>query len=373
MARHSRGARRIVIVGAALVSLFGIGSADPEAKSPDESVPRLTPKAVVETDPVPSGGDSADDPAIWIHPTDTAKSLVIGTDKHGGLNVYDLDGKLLQVVSDGARPNNVDVINNFALAGRTVDLAIAGIRDPNRFGVALWTVDANSRQLAELGSLPNFRVFDGSEPYGTCAYRSRRDGAQYVFVSSKNGGVEQYRLTGSADGLVHADRVRTFQVGSQVEGLVADPEHNRLYVAEEDVAIWCYGAEPDSADARRCVAKVGERGIVADIEGLAIYQAAHGKGYLIASVQGNNAFAVFERDGLNAFVAMIDPEAGSISDIGETDGIDVVNISLSPRFAKGLFVAQDGLGKNGRQNFKYYSWSDVAGQTLRIDTQHPAR
>ncbi|MCI0633291.1 MAG: phytase, partial [Actinobacteria bacterium] len=35
----------------------------------------------VETDPTPNGGDSADDAAIWIHPSDPAQSVVIGTDK----------------------------------------------------------------------------------------------------------------------------------------------------------------------------------------------------------------------------------------------------------------------------------------------------
>ena len=42
-----------------------------------------TVTATVETEPVPHSGDSADDPAIWIHPTDPAQSTIIGTDKHG--------------------------------------------------------------------------------------------------------------------------------------------------------------------------------------------------------------------------------------------------------------------------------------------------
>src|SRR2546426_138438 len=46
----------------------------------------------VETAPVPHDGDAADDPAIWIHPSDPAQSTIIGTDKRGGLVVYDLLG-----------------------------------------------------------------------------------------------------------------------------------------------------------------------------------------------------------------------------------------------------------------------------------------
>ena len=37
-------------------------------------------------------GDAADDPAIWVHPTDTSKSLILGTNKDVGVYVYGLDG-----------------------------------------------------------------------------------------------------------------------------------------------------------------------------------------------------------------------------------------------------------------------------------------
>jgi 3-phytase len=69
-----------------------------------------TPAAKVQTEPVPTGGDAADDAAIWIHPVDLAKSLVLGTDKKGGLHAYSLDGHQRQVISSGSRPNNVDLV-----------------------------------------------------------------------------------------------------------------------------------------------------------------------------------------------------------------------------------------------------------------------
>src|SRR5579875_2379969 len=72
--------------------------------------PRVTPAAKVQTEPVPSEGDAADDPAIWIHPDDPARSLVLGTDKKGGLHAYTLDGRPKQLISPGSRPNNVDLL-----------------------------------------------------------------------------------------------------------------------------------------------------------------------------------------------------------------------------------------------------------------------
>ena len=335
----------------------------------------LTPTALVETEPVPSEGDAADDPAIWIHPTDPALSLVLGTDKKGGLNVFGLNGKRLQIVSDGAMPNNVDVLYGVPIKeGERADMAIAGTRRKGQFGVTIWRIDPATRTLSEFGPAPAFTVLDGGEPYGSCVYRSFTDGATYIFVSNKKGTVEQYRITATAPmpGIT-AQLVRTLQVGSQVEGMVADLDLGHLYVGEEDVAIWKYSAEPDGGSDRTAVAHVGEHNLAADIEGLTIYDAPDGQGYLIASSQGNHTFAVFDRTGANPFVATIDPQAGTIADLGETDGIDVTSAPTSAQFPRGLFVAQDGKAPNGRQNFKFFAWPDVAGPHLRIELKAPSR
>lgn len=41
-------------------------------------------EAKEETDAVANAGDAADDPAIWVHPHDSEKSKIIGTNKEGG-------------------------------------------------------------------------------------------------------------------------------------------------------------------------------------------------------------------------------------------------------------------------------------------------
>src|SRR5688572_3311652 len=65
--------------------------------------PGASVSAAVETAPVPSPGDAADDPAIWVDRADPAQSLVLGTDKKGGLAVYDLAGVELQRFDNGAQ------------------------------------------------------------------------------------------------------------------------------------------------------------------------------------------------------------------------------------------------------------------------------
>ena len=49
-------------------------------------------QATVETEPVGTSGDAADDPAIWVDAKNPGHSAVIGNDKGGALEVYDLTG-----------------------------------------------------------------------------------------------------------------------------------------------------------------------------------------------------------------------------------------------------------------------------------------
>ncbi len=230
--------------------------------------PRVTPVAVVQTEPVPSQGDAADDPAIWVHPQEPSLSLVLGTDKKGGLNVFDLDGKCLQIISNGARPNNVDVLYNFPLGGLKVDLAVAGTRSKAKAGVTVWRIDPKTRRLTELGPVPAFTLLGGGEPYGSCVYRSPRNKAFYVFITSKEGAIEQYRLDDTRKDSIRGTLVRSLHVGSTAEGCVADFELGCLYVSEEKVGIWKFGAEPNDGSAGTLIARVGEHGLAADVEGL---------------------------------------------------------------------------------------------------------
>ena len=50
--------------------------------------PAVTVTAVAQTPPVGTArADAADDPAIWRNPANPAASLVVGTDKKGGLRL----------------------------------------------------------------------------------------------------------------------------------------------------------------------------------------------------------------------------------------------------------------------------------------------
>ena len=141
------------------------------------------------------------------------------------------------------------------------------------------------------------------EVYGSCLYRSAGTGQVYAFVNSKAGDVEQWELTDDGSGRVVGERVRSFAVDSQPEGCVADDELGQLYLGEETRGIWRYDAEPDAGDTASLIAEVSPSGpLVGEVEGLTIAPGSDGGGHLIASSQGDDSYAIFQREGDNSYV-----------------------------------------------------------------------
>jgi 3-phytase len=305
-----------------------------------------TVMATVETDPVPNGGDAADDPAIWVNPNDPAQSVIIGTDKRGGLAVYELSGKQIQYLPDG-QMDNVDLRDGFKLDGQTVAIVTASNRKDN--SIAIYKINPQSRTLENVAAR---KIKHGLTVYGMCMYRSAKTGKIYYFGTSKSGEVEQWELFES-NGKVDAKKARNFKLGSVVEGCVADDELGHFYVSEEAVGIWKFGAEPETGSDHTQVAKVGDGHLFADVEGLAIAYGKDGAGYLIASSQGNHSYVVYRREGNNEFVKKFRVGASEgVDGCEETDGIDVTTANLGPSFPHGVFVVQDGFNDKGNQNFK---------------------
>jgi 3-phytase len=341
---------RHAIIGAiTMLLLTGCVSAAPTAVH--DKVTRVV--ASIETEPVPHDGDAADDPAIWVDPADPARSTIIGTDKLGGLAVYDLAGKQIQYLPDG-NMNNVDLRAGFALGGQSVALVTAGNRSGNR--IAIYQIDPATRQLVDVAA----RTITTLEVYGSCMYHNAKTGKLYYFVNSKAGAVEQWELFDDGKGRVDGRQVRAFAVGSQTEGCVADDELGRFYIGEEAVGIWRYGAEPGDGDTRTPVDSAVQGGhLTSNVEGLALVYAADGAGYLVASSQGNSSYVLYRR-GDNAYVGSFAIGDGNgIDAVSDTDGIDATAASLGPAFPQGLFVAQDGKNDDGNQNFKLVPWQAI--------------
>jgi 3-phytase len=319
--------------------------------------------ATAETDPVAHSGDAADDPAVWIHPTDPSSSTIIGTDKLGALNVYDLAGHRLHAYPDG-HINNVDIRYGFPLGGQRVALVAAS--DVGIHTIRIYKVDTATRGLVPVHARD---LAAGIGLYGLCMYRSPTSGKYFVFDADSSGHIQQWELFDNGSGKVDARKVRDITVSSVVEGCVADDETGNVYFAQEDVALWRYGAEPDAGSTRTSIDTVGSSGhLTADIEGLTIYYRAGGAGYLIASSQGSDDFAVYDRQ-TGAYLGRFAVVAGTIDAVSHTDGIDVTNFALGSAFPEGVFIAQDDANGTSNQNFKLVPWGRIArARGLAIDT-----
>lgn len=324
--------------------------------------PEFYVSATIETEPVPSLGDAADDAAIWYNKANPSQSAIIGTDKDGGLVVYDLSGELLQYIPDGEF-NNVDIRYNFPLRGEKVALVTAGNRGDSTLGI--YKINPRSRRLENVAS----REIKTVAPYGSCMYQSRVGGKFYYIVNSKNRTVEEWELfeRRSKPGKVDAKRVKSFQTSSTPEGCVADDELGHLYIAEQELGIFKYSAEPDTNYNRMLIDITGEGGhLTAQVEGLTLYYMKSGRGYLIASSQGANEFVIYKREGRNKYVATFEVTAGAgIDKVTHTDGLDVTSFPIQPYFPEGFLVVQDHMNDDQyHQNFKIVPW-DIIHKKLK--------
>lgn len=325
--------------------------------------------ASIETDPVSSVDDAADDPAIWVHPTELQLSLIIGTDKQFGLEVYGLDGKLRQRVAAGLT-NNVDIRTLPIPWAEGSALLAASNRTANT--ISLFTMSPTG----ELNWLRESEIKTGlDEVYGLCLFKNA-DGIQ-AFVNDKDGRYQQWNLVLESDvnpdqqfervvpGLkVRGTLLREFKVTSQPEGCAADDESERLFVGVEAEGVFTLDANSNAPAVLTQIAEVDGRSLVADVEGMDIFTVGE-DGYLVVSSQGNNTFALFNRRAPHSFIgsfALTDEAALKIDGVSDTDGITASSQIKTPTFPEGLIVVQDGSNTMPpeSQNFKLVSWQVIA-------------
>lgn len=345
----------LLCCAAALVACSPAGDTKTASTAADASV--VTILALRETPAVgtPMGEDAADDPAIWVDPADPTQSRIIGTDKKGGLYVYDLQANELQFLQAGL-VNNVDLRDGFRFADGVAPIVVASDRDDQT--IAVFRFDPVKRELqSQIAAIPS--TF--SEVYGICLFRTQ-SGAMHVIATSAFGAVKQWELT-AVEGGIDAKEVRSFDLGSIAEGCVADDATGSLFIAEENVGIWRLAADPSLGDMRTLIDKAGEGGhLTADVEGLAIYDGPNRSGYLIASSQGSDEFAVYERTEDNAYIGSFKIGAGNgIDAVTGTDGLEVTSVSMGQEFPGGLVVVQDdeNTDPDEPQNFKLIPWATV--------------
>lgn len=304
-----------------------------------------------------------DDPAIWINKQDPSKSLIIGTDKggeegDGALYVFDLEGNIVddKTVRNIARPNNVDIAYGLKLGDSITDIAVLTERYTNSIRVF---------SLPDMQPLDNggLKVFEGDslkEPMGIALYTDPLTGNIYAIVGRKTGPQDgtylwQYLLESEGGVSLKANLVRKFGNFSglkEIEAIAVDNELGFVYFSDENSGIRKYYAHPDSSTIE--LAHFGQSDFTEDHEGISIYKNDDGTGYLIVSDQQANRFNIYTREGTpenphdHQLVKSI--QASTI----ESDGNDVVSISLGAPFEQGIFVAM-----SDDKTFQFYRVEDL--------------
>ncbi|WP_327639804.1 phytase [Kribbella sp. NBC_00482] len=422
--------------GLGLLAVPGLGT--PASLAAGRPATTVAPVyAVSETpalyDDADGNNSNADDPAIWRDQTHPSRSLVIATAKEGGLRVYNLSGAVVQSLPAPAAPapdaapgrfNNVDLLTGVRFPDGRFDVAVVSDRGRDRIRTykidpahpAAPLTDVTAASVPRVFAATEAEVDDQQTAYGVASFTDRQTGRMYAIASRRHTtsvGLVELKVVA---GRINYVPVRTIDLPAsfplpnggtwtpcedpgatpQVEGMVVDARTGTLYAGQEDVGIWKisahltgtpvlldrvrdYGVPSTYDDATETCVKGADPGfggkhLTADVEGLTIYDDGHGGGYLLASSQGDNTFAAYDRRGPGRFLAdfRIAPGA-SIDGSEECDGAGVSSGSFGPAFPHGLLVVQDGhnapdvIGPDGEPrvntNFKFVDWSDVAEAT----------
>ncbi|WP_086665820.1 phytase [Lentzea kentuckyensis] len=337
------------------------------------TTPVITPTAVTQTFEEPA---DADDPAIWVNPRDTERSVVLGTLKEGGLAAFDLNGRTIGVYpaprppTPDAKPgrfNNVDVVGNLAF-----------VSDRGRDRVRVFQVDERgAKDVTNPATKPVFskteqEVEGQHNVYGLAAgHINGRD----VVVTSRRNETSIAFLQVTKDRTYDTRKVSTLDLpstftlpngkqwtvcgepgeGPQVEGMVIDERTNTLYAAQEDVGIWRiplrangfgkpqlvdevrswgapqkYNPETEECEQDGPDPGFGGQWLEADAEGLTIADDV-----LIASSQGDSRFVAYRKADMTPLRDF------RIKDVEHSDGADIVLGKLN------LLVVHDGERPNG--------------------------
>lgn len=365
-------------------------------------------RAVAETAPNwddEAGGDAnADDPAIWVHPSRPARSVVLGALKNGGLTAVDLTGRELQHIAtppapapdtEAGRFNNVDLVTGTVVGGKRRDLAVVTDRGLDKlrvYSVDQRGADAGDNVLTDITSPDAPLVFskDSAEvqeqrtAYGVAALQVGAETLVAVTRRSETR-IGLFRLVADRAGKISYRPVKqidfpaSFRLTNgttwtpcedpgdkpQFEGMVFDKTTATLYAAQEDVGVWriplagkpellekvrefgqpaAYDEETEECAPTGPVSPDAGQHLSADAEGLTIAYRGGGSRTLYASSQGDSTFAVYRitSKGLEYRAGFEVVDGPAADGVQHSDGAAVTTQPLGPLFPHGLLAVHDG-------------------------------
>lgn len=359
-------------------------------------------EASYETTPVKKGIESTDDAAIWYNKNNPLLSKIIAVNKNkkknggnGGLYVYTISGVQRQYINSGAL-NNVDIRTH-----NNIDIAVATNRDKK--SLSIFNI-SNNGKVDFVKDIPIKINGISKEPYGLCLHKNKNTNKVYAYLPMKNGSIISYELksfkkaisakqlplinledyvTKKQNSLVVEVLYKNLKAENklhkiesklvnkfQMEGCVVNDNDNTLFVGMEKLGIWkmnLTNGRPNNIKIFKTIEGSKHDNnksyiLTDDIEGLSLFR-LNSKVYLIASIQGNNTYAIFNTSNSKYITSFkVKYESDNVT---QTDGITISSSNFGKSFKAGLMVIHDHHNTNKKNeiqngNYKIISMDMIA-------------
>jgi 3-phytase len=276
-----------------------------------------------------------DDLCFWKHPQHPERSRVITSDKAANrVFVYSLSGDLLQVF-EVPQPGNIDVRQSIAWGDEIRDIAVVNQRQGG-YRLRVFWID---RQTGALTLAPGTGIPTVPNYGGCLGYEPQQRRLSFLVTIEEDGMMGQYVLSPKAGDSqsVAGQEVRTWPQ-KKCEGAVADDAGGWFYFAEESNGLFRVAIDPASNSQPEFLVSLNKTGFQPDWEGLTLATWRDDRPAIVISAQGNNQFAVLERQAPWSLLGVFE-----IPSVGDTDGIDLWQSAAVPGFDGGVFGCHNGL------------------------------
>ena len=292
----------------------------------------------------PGGNGTMDSVALWVAP-DPNDSILFITDKTMHyLEMHDAvtNTYIGRIGGSGSGPGQLNYPNGVAVAYNVAtgigvkDIVLTVERDNHR--VSCFALPGKT-------FLGDFGATNLVDPYGIGLYWKNGNQLQ-AWITETDGSTDKvlvFNVTASAQGLTGALDF-SFPTQGSLESIAIDPVSQRALIADEagnNVMVYDLNGN--------FIQRFGAGLFVSDPEGIAIYDAHNGTGYIIVSDQyaSPTQYEVFDRQ----TYASLGNFSGTTD---ETDGITLTQAPL-PNLPNGSFYAQ-----NSDKDAHCYDWAAIA-------------
>lgn len=320
-------------------SLLAPGAAVPLPAN-ENDLPEVAPAARTQ----PAGLGAAIDAAFWPHPD---RVVLLAAEGEGGLNSYTVDGHRLHAYPD-IQAGMVEVLRDGPSAP-----AVAVVYNGADSTLGAWTLVDGDGQLAAIGGDP---IPVNDELTGLCSYRSALSGAWFVYGTTDEGLLHHWELYRDGDDW-QGRLLRTIPAGKGAGFCAVDSGDAAVYVGDEELGIWRFGAEPEADTTRELIDLVAPRGRLGEeIKGIAVYPVSADLAYLLVADAGEGF--------LSAYTLPAGGYAGAVSIGGLSEAEGLATLASSEG---GWLAIADEDTSDGASEFSLVSWPAIAAPLGLVD------